>query len=92
MRQRTPFRGRLGHPVRFARCHEDMRRKGFDFAVDLAFGLDVKLARVLHGAVCAVAETVWAVFLRVNTWEHILGVAAADARREPRLEHVGYIL
>lgn len=68
-----------------------MRRKGLDLAVDLALRVDVKLAGVLHRAVCAVAETVWAVFLRVDGRKHVLGVAAADTRREPRSEHAVYI-
>lgn len=86
-----PLPLRLRYPIRLARCDEHVRRKRLYLAVNLALTINMEFVRKVNCAICAVFQTIRAIFLGVDCGEYVVFVVVTADAGDPRFEHVVYL-
>lgn len=77
----------LFNPVHLSCGDKDMGAEFLDVTIQRLYLVNLKLGRILHGAIRAVSLTIGAILLRLDGGKDILGSARAAAKRQQRAKH-----
>jgi hypothetical protein len=61
-------------PVRSASGHQDVGGEWFDMSIQFSMSVDMELGGKMDGAVCAIFQAVWTIFLGVRCGKQVFTV------------------